>query len=362
MGLFSFIKNAGKKLGIGGDDDAPDVEAVKKELASHDLGTDKVDVAVEGDKVVLTGVVKDQSAFEKAVVAVGNTLGISKVEAAELKVADGAAAPAPAKAAGLLYGEEGRQSLEDRRIAVRQGQGCEEHRHLRGQQADADASGQDLSRPGTAYSGSGSGLTMKRLSAVLPVFPAVATAACGGPALAEAFREPGKGSAERAAILDTLRPAVEAEMRGPVEFVVTAIRASPNWAFVQVEPQRPGGGVIDPEETGFAGESDMMDGLTVYGLTTFQSGGWNLDRSHGRPDGCRLRRLAAALWRAAGDARAGIGGFDAGPSCKGIRHIPGFLDRRKAGSSGREHSRHRRGGPAVRAGHADAPASRCPCA
>ncbi|WP_426125669.1 peptidoglycan-binding protein LysM [Pararhizobium sp. PWRC1-1] len=97
MGLFSFIKNAGKKLGIGGDDDAPDVEAVKKELASHDLGTDKVNVAVEGDKIVLTGVVKDQSAFEKAVVAVGNTLGISKVEAAELKVADGAAEPAAAK-------------------------------------------------------------------------------------------------------------------------------------------------------------------------------------------------------------------------------------------------------------------------
>jgi nucleoid-associated protein YgaU len=98
MGLFSFIKNAGKKLGIGGDDDAPDAEAVKKELASHDLGTDKVDVAVEGDKIVLTGVVKDQSAFEKAVVAVGNTLGISKVEASELKVVDAATAtPAPAK-------------------------------------------------------------------------------------------------------------------------------------------------------------------------------------------------------------------------------------------------------------------------
>ncbi|MCV9967314.1 peptidoglycan-binding protein LysM [Pararhizobium sp. BT-229] len=98
MGLFSFIKSAGKKLGIGGDDDAPDAEAVKKELASHDLGTDKVDVAVEGDKIVLTGVVKDQSAFEKAVVAVGNTLGISKVEASELKVADTAAAtPVAAK-------------------------------------------------------------------------------------------------------------------------------------------------------------------------------------------------------------------------------------------------------------------------
>ena len=87
MGLFSFIKNAGKKIGIGSDDDAPDVEAVKKELASHHLGTDKVQVEVVDDKVVLKGEVADQSIFEKAVIAVGNTLGISKVEAADLTVA-----------------------------------------------------------------------------------------------------------------------------------------------------------------------------------------------------------------------------------------------------------------------------------
>ncbi|MCV9998261.1 hypothetical protein OE766_08380 [Pararhizobium sp. YC-54] len=117
---------------------------------------------------------------------------------------------------------------------------------------------------------------MKRLSAVLLLCLTVIMAVFSGPALAKAFREPAKGSAERSAILDTLRPAVEAEMRGPVEFVVTIIRASPNWAFVQVEPQRPGGGAIDPEETGFAGETDMMDGLTVYGLMSFQSGRWNL--------------------------------------------------------------------------------------
>ncbi|MBV6648137.1 MULTISPECIES: peptidoglycan-binding protein LysM [Hoeflea] len=86
MGIFDFIKSAGKKLGIGGDDDAPDADAVKKELDSHKLGTDKVDVKVEGDKIVLSGVVEDQSIFEKAIVAVGNTLGISKVEASELKV------------------------------------------------------------------------------------------------------------------------------------------------------------------------------------------------------------------------------------------------------------------------------------
>ncbi|MGF6173506.1 peptidoglycan-binding protein LysM [Ensifer sp. 4252] len=98
MGLFSFIKNAGKKLGIGGDDDAPDADSVQKELASHDLGTKDVQVEVVNDKVVLKGVVKDQTAFEKAVVAVGNTLGVSAVEASELKVADTGAAPAPAKA------------------------------------------------------------------------------------------------------------------------------------------------------------------------------------------------------------------------------------------------------------------------
>jgi hypothetical protein len=117
---------------------------------------------------------------------------------------------------------------------------------------------------------------MKTAGAVLSIGVAVVMTVLSGPALALTFREPAKGSAERVAIMDTLRPAVEAEMRGPVEFVVTTIRVTPNWAFVQVEPQRPGGGVIDPEQTGFAGETGMMDGLTVYGLMGFQAGRWNL--------------------------------------------------------------------------------------
>ncbi|MGO4840973.1 LysM peptidoglycan-binding domain-containing protein, partial [Rhizobiaceae sp. 2RAB30] len=44
------------------------------------------EVEVQGDKASLKGVVADQSVFEKAVIAVGNTLGITKVEAGELKV------------------------------------------------------------------------------------------------------------------------------------------------------------------------------------------------------------------------------------------------------------------------------------
>ncbi len=85
MGIFDFVKSVGKKLGIG-DDEPPAADKLKKELDSYNLGTDKVDVEVQGDKVVLKGVVKDQSIFEKAVIAVGNTLGISKVEAGELKI------------------------------------------------------------------------------------------------------------------------------------------------------------------------------------------------------------------------------------------------------------------------------------
>lgn len=65
-------------------------------------------------------------------------------------------------------------------------------------------------------------------------------------------------------------------MRGPVEFVVTTMRAAPNWAFMQVEPQRPGGGTINLTQTGLRDEADMMDGLTVFALVSFQNGRWNL--------------------------------------------------------------------------------------
>ena len=92
MGLFSFIKSAGKKLGLGGEETPPKAEELKAELESHNLGTENIEVELEGDKVVLKGEVADQSIFEKAVIAVGNTLGISKVEASEIKVAEAPAA------------------------------------------------------------------------------------------------------------------------------------------------------------------------------------------------------------------------------------------------------------------------------
>ena len=137
MGMFDFMKSVGKKLGFGeDDDDAAKAEVLKKELESHKLGTDKVDVAVKGDTVVLKGVVKDQSAFEKAVIAVGNTLGVSRsrqtnsrscrrtpASSSRQRRHDGVDQGLDAgEATGVLHGQEGRQPLEDRRAPLWQGQ------------------------------------------------------------------------------------------------------------------------------------------------------------------------------------------------------------------------------------------------
>lgn len=87
MGIWDFVKSAGKAIGIGSEDEAPAADDLKKELDSHKLGTENVKVDVVGDKAVITGDVADQSILEKAIVAVGNTLGISKVES-KVKVPD----------------------------------------------------------------------------------------------------------------------------------------------------------------------------------------------------------------------------------------------------------------------------------
>ena len=65
-------------------------------------------------------------------------------------------------------------------------------------------------------------------------------------------------------------------MRGPVEFLVSSMRVSDGWAFCILEPQRPGGGAIDPAQTAYAGEAAFMDGLTVYALARHAHGRWHL--------------------------------------------------------------------------------------
>ena len=84
MGIFNFLKSVGKK--ITGSDESPQHTDLQKELASYNLGTDGVQLDVQGDKVVLKGTVKDQAAYEKAVLAVGNAHGVSEVNTDDLKV------------------------------------------------------------------------------------------------------------------------------------------------------------------------------------------------------------------------------------------------------------------------------------
>ncbi|MEL6597788.1 MAG: peptidoglycan-binding protein LysM [Pseudomonadota bacterium] len=79
MGLWSFMKDSGKKL-FGGDD-APDADALKKEVADLGLEADSVDIEVEGDKVKLNAAGVTQSMKEKIILAVGNVAGVASVEA-----------------------------------------------------------------------------------------------------------------------------------------------------------------------------------------------------------------------------------------------------------------------------------------
>ena len=92
------------------------------------------------------------------------------------------------------------------------------------------------------------------------------------------------GTAQRRAILDTLRPAVEARLGPNVEFVVDRISVAPGWALVFADPQRRGGAPIDGRAV-FGEDFANMDGLTVTAILRFQGGRWNLvDHAIGATD------------------------------------------------------------------------------
>lgn len=82
MGLWNFVKNAGKAIGIGKAEaaEAPEPDALANEIADLDLGADGVEVTVEGDKVVLSGAAPSQEIKEKIILAVGNVAGVASVE------------------------------------------------------------------------------------------------------------------------------------------------------------------------------------------------------------------------------------------------------------------------------------------
>jgi nucleoid-associated protein YgaU len=79
MSLIDFVKEAGKKVGMG--DQQPNAQDLKNELDAHKIGAEQIKVDVQGDKAVLTGAAPSNDILERAVVAMGNVVGISKVEA-----------------------------------------------------------------------------------------------------------------------------------------------------------------------------------------------------------------------------------------------------------------------------------------
>lgn len=80
---------------------------------------------------------------------------------------------------------------------------------------------------------------------------------------AEAGRmtKPEPGSGLRAEVLDAARPVFERETEGPVEFVVRRLNVIGEWAYGEVQAQRPGGGTIDWNRTRYAEdfEAGMFD-------------------------------------------------------------------------------------------------------
>lgn len=80
MGMFSFAKDAGQTLrnaiGLGG----PDEDDLKKALLSNGITLQNVDLNVKGSTVTVAGTADNQAEREKAILVLGNTKGVDKVE------------------------------------------------------------------------------------------------------------------------------------------------------------------------------------------------------------------------------------------------------------------------------------------
>lgn len=80
MGLLSFIKDVGEKLFGASEAKAATPDELKKELAKHGLDAEGLDIAVDGDKVTVSGNAASTEAAEKIAIALGNTVGVAQVD------------------------------------------------------------------------------------------------------------------------------------------------------------------------------------------------------------------------------------------------------------------------------------------
>ncbi|MGB7316561.1 MAG: hypothetical protein WBC85_01195 [Planktotalea sp.] len=98
-----------------------------------------------------------------------------------------------------------------------------------------------------------------------------------GPVAAEYF-EPARGTSERKAMLDAIRPHAQEQLGAPVEFIVHDLRISGQVGFASLSAQRPGGKEIDLYKTpGFqqgAFDPEFMDGTGLQALMILSGDTW----------------------------------------------------------------------------------------
>lgn len=114
---------------------------------------------------------------------------------------------------------------------------------------------------------------MKRLIAPVALLTAALLPSAGAAQTGTANAAPARGTAQRTAILNAVRPAVESQLHGRIEFVVNCLQVNNGWALANLDPQRPGGRRIDPS---VVSDWQNRDGLTVTAVLRFRNGRWNL--------------------------------------------------------------------------------------
>ncbi len=104
----------------------------------------------------------------------------------------------------------------------------------------------------------------------------LAAGAAVSPAAAQVTTPP-RGSAERAAIMDTARDPVKRRIGKPVIFVVKKLRVLGDWAFLEAEPRNSDGSRVDYKGTPF--EEDERAGAfggLVHALLRKVDGRWHV--------------------------------------------------------------------------------------
>jgi len=105
---------------------------------------------------------------------------------------------------------------------------------------------------------------------------------------AQTVEHPDKGSAERSALLDTLRPSIEKELKQKIVFVIHQINVQGTWAFVDGRLRTTNGKVPSWKGTPYAKAASygaQSDGISA--LLKRSGNGWRIiEKAIGCTDVC----------------------------------------------------------------------------